>query len=336
MPIRDVLAKLVERTDLTEREMESCMDEVVSGQVAPSQVGSFLSLLKVKGETAAELTGAAKSLRRHMIRVTLDHDVVLDTCGTGGDQSGSFNVSTISAFVLAAGGVKVAKHGNRAASSKCGSADLLELLGARIDLSPERVKACIERTNLGFLFAPSFHPVLKNVAGVRKELPFRTIFNCIGPLANPACANYQTVGVPSRSLLPRMADSIASLGVRAAMVFHNSLGLDELFLSDNHVFTVDNGSVIESLLTPQDVGLKQGSPEQIRCEDAAQNKQIALDVFNGKAGVPFDTVILNAAAGFVTTKQCRDFREAVDLARSILSGGRARQKLNEFIEFTNA
>ncbi len=336
MSIRESLQKLIGKMGLAEEEMESCVDEIMSGTASGAQIAAFITLLKVKGETAEELTGAARSLRKHMIKVKLGYDVILDTCGTGGDQSGSFNVSTLSAVILAAGGVKVAKHGNRAASSKCGSADLLELLGAKIDLPAERVKASIDKTNLGFLFAPSFHPALKNVVSVRKELPFRTIFNCIGPLANPACSNYQVLGVPNRQLLPVMAKALSSLGSKAAMVFNNSSGLDELFLSDNYVYSLSNGSASEYMLKPEDVGLKKASIDEIRCKDPSENKEVALSLFKGKSGPCLDTLLLNSAAGFVITGRCKGFIEGISYSRSVIESGQAYRKLNEFIEFTNA
>ncbi|MDP2743780.1 MAG: anthranilate phosphoribosyltransferase, partial [Dehalococcoidia bacterium] len=249
--IREAISKLVEHHDLTQQETESVMGQVMAGEATPSQIGAFLTALRMKGETPAEIAGGALAMRAHSLRVyTHLKDLLVDTCGTGGDSQGTFNISTVVALVVAGAGLPVAKHGNRSVSSRCGSADLLEALGARIDLGPEDVSRCINEVGFGFLFAQRLHPAMKNVAGPRKELGIRTIFNLLGPLTNPAAAPTQLMGVYSDALTETMAQVLRLLGTQRAMVVHSSDGLDELSLSTNKITRLVGAEITTFSLTP--------------------------------------------------------------------------------------
>jgi anthranilate phosphoribosyltransferase len=316
--------------------MEAAMEEIMAGEATSAQIGSLLTALKMKGETVEEITGAATVMRRKALAVTVaDDGPLLDTCGTGGDGAGTFNISTTVAFVIAAAGVRVAKHGNRSVSSSCGSADVLRELGAALDLTPEQVGRCIDRTGFGFLFAPSFHLAMKHAAGPRQEMGIRTIFNVLGPLTNPAGASCQLVGVYDPDLTEPIALALQGLGMRSAMVVHGMEGLDEISLSGpTRITRLRDGNVTTTIFDPSELGMQTGTIEDIKGGNAAENARHLLDVLEGHAGPRRDVTLLNAAAALVVAGRATDFSEGLAIAAEAIDSGRARQKLQEFVEFT--
>lgn len=334
--IRHCIAKLVERQNLTREEARSALLEILRGEATPSQIAAFVTALRVKGETVDETVGAALAMREHMIRVRVDAPVVLDTCGTGGDGKGSFNVSTVTAFVAAAAGVTVAKHGNRAASSRCGSADLLEALGVRLDPPRERVETCLQKLGIAFLMAPLYHPALKHAAAVRKEIGFRTLFNLLGPLCNPAGATHQAMGVPRREFVEFIARALGQLGTRRSFVFHSADGLDELSPgADSFVCETDGASLRSFTLAPEAAGLTR-TQQSIPGGTPQDNARIALAVLGGEKGPYRDAVLLNAAACLVVAGRTSDFRAAAAMAAEAIDSGRALKKLKDLVEMSNA
>jgi anthranilate phosphoribosyltransferase len=334
--VKEAISKATRGENLSRGEMEAAMEEIMAGEATSAQIGSLLTALKMKGETVDEITGAATVMRRKALAVSVaDDGPLLDTCGTGGDGAGTFNISTTVAFVIAAAGVRVAKHGNRSVSSSCGSADVLRELGAALDLTPEQVGRCIDRTGFGFLFAPSFHLAMKHAAGPRQEMGIRTIFNVLGPLTNPAGASCQLVGVYDPDLTEPIALALHGLGMRSAMVVHGMDGLDEISLSGPTKIThLRDGNVSTTLFDPSEVGMQSGSLDDIKGGNAAENARHLLDVLEGHAGPRRDVTLLNAAAALVVAGRAHDFSEGLALAAEAIDSGRARQKLQEFVEFT--
>ncbi len=333
--IADALRRLVDRESLTRTEMATTMEEVADGKVTPAQLGALLLGLRLKGETAEELTGAAQVMRSRLHRVKVDQKVFIDTCGTGGDGANTFNLSTAAAFVVAAAGVTVAKHGNRSVSSKCGSADVLEALGVRVTSDLGFAERCIEQLGIGFLFAPHHHPAFKAAAGVRRELGVRTMFNLLGPLSNPAGAQHQVIGVFASHWVPVVGEVLRSLGAVHTLVVHGS-GLDEISLSGpTRVCELKGGELREYSLTPEELGLPRCALEQLAGGDAAVNARILKDIFDGQRGPPRDAVLANAAAGLIVGEAVTDWREAVEKAAAAIDGGGAALKLEALVKLTS-
>ncbi len=334
--MRTYIEKLLDRVDLSQAEAEAAMDTIMSGQATPAQIGAFLIALRMKGETVDEIAGFARSMRRNARRVPLSSNgAIVDTCGTGGDRSGTFNISTAVAFVVAGAGRRVAKHGNRAVSSKSGSADVLEALGVNIALTPEQVGRCIEEVGIGFLFAPTFHPAMKHAIGPRRELGVRTVFNVLGPLTNPAFATHQLLGVYDPNLTEMMARVLAELGVKAAFVVHGAGGLDELSTTGvNRVTHLRDGEITTFDLAPEDVGLPRARPEDLRGGDASTNAAIIRAILSGEdRGPRRDVVLFNAAAALAA--ETGDFEVGLEEARVSLDSGAALTKLNALVQVSN-
>jgi len=346
MLITEAIKKVVEREDLTSEEAESVLDQIMTGQCTDAQIASLLTALRMKGETVEELTGFARVMRRKAAPVqprTLvsalggtEREALIDTCGTGGDVSGSFNVSTATAFVVAGAGVRVAKHGNRSVSSQCGSADVVEALGVRIELQANRIARCIDEVGIGFLHAPLLHDAMKYVALARRQMGIRTIFNMLGPLTNPAGANTQVVGVYAANLTELLARVLGELGCTRALVVHGGDGLDELTITGESKITEwKNGESSTYFVVPEDFGLKRATLSDIRGGDANENSGIILEVLRGTRGARRDIVLLNAAAAFVASSRANDLGEGVQLAERSIDNGNALRKLEQLIEFTN-
>jgi len=335
--VKDAIRKITGGESLTKEEMEIAMEEIMAGEATSAQIGSLLTALKMKGETVAEITGAATVMRRKAVPVTVEDDgtPLLDTCGTGGDGAGTFNISTTVAFVLAGAGVRVAKHGNRSVSSCCGSADVLRELGAELEQAPEAVGRCITETGFGFLFAPMFHLAMKHAAGPRQEMGIRTLFNVLGPLTNPAGASCQLLGVYHGDLTEPIAWALHGLGIDSAMVVHGMDGLDEVSLSGpTKISRLKDGNVATSLFDPLELGMKAYSLEEIKGGNAADNARHLLDVLDGNLGPRRDVALINAAAALVVAGRAEDFSDGFSVAAESVDSGRARQKLREFLEFT--
>ncbi len=335
--IREAIDAIVNQgRDLSEEEAAAAMREIMSGEATPAQIGAFLIALRLKGETVEEITGMARVMREHALRVEVEGALV-DTCGTGGDAQGTFNVSTAAAFVAAGAGARVAKHGNRAMSSACGSADVLEALGAKIDLPPEGVARCIREAGFGFMFAQAFHPAMKHVAGPRREIGVRTVFNILGPLTNPAGAQAQVLGVARPELAPKMAAALQRLGSRRALVVHGHEGLDEISLSGpSTIHEVQGGESRQYTVSPEEVGLTSAPLEAIRGGSAQENAAALRAILNGQQGPLREIVLLNAAAALVAAEVAADLRDGVRLAGAAIDSGAARQRLEQFIDLTNS
>jgi len=334
--MKQYLQKLIDRQDLSQAEMLEAFDRIMAGEMTPAQIGALLVALRMKGETVEEIAGAAQSMRRHAVFVDPAGLPVIDTCGTGGDSLGTFNVSTTAAFVVAGAGVPVAKHGNRAVTSKCGSADVLAALGVAIEAPPEVVEQCIREARIGFLFAPRLHPAMKHAMGPRRELGVRTIFNMLGPLTNPAGAKSQLLGVFAPELTEPIAEVLRRLGSRRAFVVHGRDGMDEITtttatrvseLRDGRIRTyeIEPRQYIENLATIQD--LAGGDP--------AFNAGIVRRVLAGEPGPHRDIVALNAAAGIVAGGKAEDLREGLELARDSIDSGRAAAALEKLVAVSN-
>ena len=327
--IRDSLDALVRGCDLSLDGARGVMDRVMEGAATSAQIGALLAALRLKGETVDELTGMAMSMRDHALRVDLDVDAV-DTCGTGGDGSNTFNISTAAAFVVAGAGQPVAKHGGRAASSRCGSADVLEALGVTIALPPEGVKRCVEEGGIGFLFAPAFHPAMRNAAPARSELGIRTVFNILGPLANPARVRLQALGVGDAALAPAMAGVLQRLGHRHALVMAGAGGLDELGLDGvARCHEVSEEGIRELEIDPAALGLEPAPIEALRGGDASTNAAIVRGVLRGEPGPCRDVVLLNAAAALLASERAPDMATALEQAAASIDSGAAADRLED-------
>lgn len=334
--VRNALARIVAGNDLGRDEAEAVMGAVMSGEVTPVQLGALLAALHLKGETVDEIAGFASALRAHAVPVALGREAV-DTCGTGGDGKGTFNVSTVSALVCAAAGVAVAKHGNRAASSACGSADVLEALGVKIDLGPRGVARCVDEVGVGFMFAPRFHPAMRHAAPVRRELGIRTVFNVLGPLANPARVRRQLLGVATPHLGERMARALGALGAERALVVHGEEGLDEISPAGaTRVWELRDGALEEYRLRPADAGLEAVDVRGLAGGDVARNRAIALDVLAGGDGAARAAVLLNAGAALYVAGAVRSIRDGATRAREALDSGAARATLEKLVERSQA
>jgi anthranilate phosphoribosyltransferase len=325
----EAIAKLVKRQDLTEAEAASAFETIMRGDATPSQIAGFVIALRVKGETVDELTGFARTVRALATPIEVDGDL-LDTCGTGGDGLATFNISTLAAIIAAACGARVAKHGNRAASSLCGSADVLEQLGVKIDLPPEGVARCIEEAGIGFLFAPIFHPSFRFAAVPRRELGVRTVFNVLGPLCNPAGARYQALGVADGSLAGKMADVLQRVGVERAIVFHAGDGMDELSVSSPSLVIEIDGQRKEYQLDPAELGLVTAPVESMRGGGPEDNARLAREVLGGAAGPRRDVVLLNASAALRAAGLARDWKDGLGQAADAIDSGRAGEVLQRW------
>lgn len=327
MSIRQAIALLVERRDLTEEEAAAAMQELVDGAATPAQIGAFATALRMKGETAPELAGLVRVMRTALIPVEVGGDVV-DTAGTGGDGACTFNISTVAAIVAAGAGARVAKHGNRAASSACGSADLLEGLGVVIDLPPAAVAECVESIGIGFMYAPLFHPALRHAVGPRRELGIRTVFNLLGPLLNPARAQAQILGVSVPELAGTMAEVLRRTGSRHALVVHGEDGVDELSLSaPSVVHEVVGGAVRQYVITPEQFGLERAPREEFVSDSVAASADRAQAVLGGERGPSRDVVLLNAAGTLLVADIVPDFPTGIKAAEQSIDSGAAARRL---------
>ncbi|HLC61133.1 MAG TPA: anthranilate phosphoribosyltransferase [Candidatus Nanoarchaeia archaeon] len=333
--IQQAIIKLSEKKNLSEIETASAMEFIMEGKATNSQIKEFLLGLKSKGETIDEITACAKVMREKSFRIDPDVKHLVDTCGTGGDNSGTFNISTAAAFVAAGAGAAVAKHGNKSISSKCGSADVLKYLGVNIELEPKNVQDCIEKVGIGFLFAPKFHPAMKYAMDARKELGVRTIFNILGPLTNPAGAKSQLIGVFDSKLLPVMANVLKNLGSRHVMIV-NGNGLDEISISDKtDVFELKNGIIENYSINPSEFGFKLCTISDLKGDNPKDNAKIIIDVLNGLKGPKRDVVVLNAAAALLACGLAKDFEGGIALASRSIETGNAMEKLNKLIKFSS-
>lgn len=330
-----LIAKVATGTALTREEAASAFDTMMSGEATPSQMGALLMGLRVRGETVDEITGAVAAMREKMLKVKAPANAI-DVVGTGGDASGSYNISTCAAFIVAGAGIPVAKHGNRALSSRSGAADVLGALGVKVDLLPEEVAHCIAEAGIGFMFAPAHHPAMKNVGPTRVELGTRTIFNLLGPLSNPAGVRRQLVGVFSRHWIEPLAHVLKNLGSEAVWVVHGSDGLDEITTSGaTYVAALENGRVRTFELTPDAVGLTPAKPESLRGDDADANAKALRAVLENRDGPYRDVAMLNAAAALVVAGAASDIKHGMQLAGQALASGAARERLDRLVKVSN-
>jgi anthranilate phosphoribosyltransferase len=345
--IIEALRRVIDGRHLDRAESEEVMAGIMTGGATDAQIAAFLTALRMKGETVEELIGFARVIRSKAtpIRSSMDvtaalsgteREMLVDTCGTGGDASGTFNISTATAFVLAGGGVRVAKHGNRSVSSFCGSADVVEALGIRIDLSAEMVARCVDEVGIGFLYAPLLHDAMRYVMLARREMKIRTVFNLLGPLCNPAGATAQVLGVYSENLTETMAQVLFELGTRRAFVVHGADGLDEITITgESKISEVRDGAVLTYYVAPEDFGISRAPIQEIRGGDARQNASIIREILEGRPGTRRDVVLLNAAAGLVAGGRAKNLREGIEAARASIDSGAAAAKLEALIRFSD-
>ncbi len=335
--IREAIGKVVGGENLTEREMMAVMDEVMEGKATDAQIASFMTALRLKGETVQEVTGAARVMRQKATRIDARSSVIVDTCGTGGDGMNTFNISTTAAFVVAAAGITVAKHGNRAVSSGCGSADVLEALGVNIGVGPEIVEECVQQIGIGFLFAPRLHGAMKYAIGPRREIGIRTIFNMLGPLTNPAGATSQLIGVYDPSLTEMFAGVLKNLGTKRAFVVHGSDGLDEATVTgETRVSELKDGLITTYNINPIDSFGNVYTVEDLRGGDASVNAQITKDILSGKNGARRKITVLNAGLAIVAGEKADTVQEGIKLAEECIDSGAAIKKLQALIEMSNS
>lgn len=333
--IKEAIARLVEGQDLKREEARGAMEEIMRGLATPSQMAAYLTSLRCKGETVEEITASAEIMRLFATPIKPQSRPLIDTCGTGGDGKGTFNISTTAAFVVAAGGMRVAKHGNRSISSNSGSADLLEALGVNINLTKEEVEESIDRVGIGFLFAPSLHPAMAHVMQTRKEMGIRTLFNLLGPLTNPASCEFQVIGVYEKQWVKPIAHALKDLGAKGALVFHGASGLDELSTTgENTVAYIKRDSLEEFSLRPEDVDLPQATLHEIQGGSPEENRELTREILSGREGPPLDIVLLNAAAAFLAGEKVSSLKEGICLSREVVAKGQALEKLDSLIAFT--
>jgi len=334
--IKDAIASLVTGKSLSMDQAESAMTEIMNGEVTPAQFGAFVTALRIKGETSEEIAGMAKVMRAKAIPVHTD-GVVVDTCGTGGDNLSTFNISTAAAFVVAGAGLKVAKHGNRAMSSHCGSADVLEALGVRIDLKAEQVENCLREVGIGFMFAPSFHPAMNYAGPPRREIGIRTVFNILGPLTNPANAQAQVLGVAESSLTEKMAVVLRTLGCHHALVVHGEDGLDEITITGkSQVCELEGDRIKMYSVSPEDFGFSRASLDNIKGSTPSENAESVRRILSGATGPHRDVVLMNAAAAIVAGDKARNLQEGATLAAHAIDSGRALEKLDQLMKFSQS
>ena len=332
--IKEAIGSLVSGHSLTTEEAASVMEEIMSGEVTPAQFGAFVTALKLKGETVDEITGFAKTMRAKAIRV-MTADPVIDIVGTGGDNSNTFNISTAAAFVAAGTGLKVAKHGNHAMSSHCGSADVLEALGVRIDLNAEQVQRCLGEVGIGFMFAPVFHPAMKYAAAPRREIGVPTVFNILGPLTNPAGVKAQVLGVADSSLVEKLALVLQSLGSHHVLVVHGKDGLDEITITgETQVCELKDDHIQSYSICPEDFGLPRASLGSLRGGTAEENAALLREILAGATGPQRDAVAMNAAVALLIGDRVKTLQQGMALAKEAIDSGRALEKLEQLIEFS--
>lgn len=333
--IQEAISKLVQKQNLAQNEAEQVMNEIMEGKATDAQIAAFLIALRLKGETIDEITACVRVMRKKAQTIKPDVKFLVDTCGTGGDNSNTFNISTAAALVVSGAGVAVAKHGNKSVSSKCGSADVLEELGVNIELQPLQVEKCIEEIGIGFMFAPVFHPAMKYALNCRKEIAVRTIFNILGPLTNPANAKSQLIGVFDENLLVNIAEVLKNLGSKHAIAV-NGGGLDEISISNKtKVCELRNNDINTYYLNPGDFGFKLSSLNEVKGGSPKENARIILDILNGANGPKREIVLLNAAAALLVTDKVKDYKDALELAAYSIDSGQALKKLKDLINFTN-
>ena len=334
--IREAIETVVSGASLSMEDAAHVMNEIMSGEATPAQFGAFVTALRLKGETVDEIAGMARVMREHSLHVEVDGALV-DTCGTGGDGSGTFNISTAAAFVAAGAGAKVAKHGNRAMSGASGSADVLEALGAKIDLNPESVSRCINETGFGFMFAQGFHPSMRFAAGPRREIGIRTVFNILGPLTNPAGAGAQVIGVADASMAVKMAAALGRLGSRRALVVHGNDGLDEITIADStSVWELKDGSVSEYEIKPEELGMSRAPLTKIQASDADASAGIIHSILGGEEGAARDVVLLNSAAALLAGGLADTLRKGIDAAAQSIDGGSAKERMEAFVALSQS
>ena len=333
--IKEATAKLIDKKDLTYKEANEVIDEIMSGKTSEVQTAAFLAALSTKGETIEEITACASAMRNHALPLQHRMDF-LEIVGTGGDQAMSFNISTTSAIVIASGGVKIAKHGNRAASSKSGAADCLEALGVNIELEPEKCVKLLEEIGICFLFAQKYHTSMRYVGPVRKELGMRTVFNLLGPLTNPASANMQVMGVYAQELVEPMARVLSGLGVKRGMIVYGQDKLDEISVSaPTTICEFSDGTYQTYTIEPEDFGMQRAAKEELVGGTPLENARITTEILDGKKGAKRDAVLLNAGAGLYIGGKAATLKEGVELAAELIDSGAAKKKLEEFIEQSN-
>jgi anthranilate phosphoribosyltransferase len=333
--LKDYLAHLLEGQHFSREQAEQAMGIIMSGQASQAQIGSFLTALRLKGISGSEITGFAAAMRQHSLRIECTRQDLLDTCGTGGDGKGTFNISTTTAFVVAGAGLAIAKHGNRGISSSCGSADVLTALGIKVDLTPQSVKQSIDQIGIGFLYAPVFHQAMKYAAKPRQELGFRTVFNLLGPLTNPAGAERQLIGVYEKEIAVKVAEALVGLGVQRAMVVHSFDGLDEISTSaPTQVVEVQNGELKTYVIHPQELGFSLCDQRAYRGGTPNDNALLLRGVLQGEPGPKRDVVLLNAAAALVVGGKAENLAEGLSVAAASLDSGAAYAKLTELCKLT--
>jgi anthranilate phosphoribosyltransferase len=330
--IKEAIGALVNGKDLTRNEAAQVMEEIMEGRATQAQLGAFLTGLSIKGETAEEIAGLASVMRAKAIQVRVDGPL-LDIVGTGGDGLNTFNISTAAALVAAGAGLKVAKHGNRASTSKCGSADVLEKLGVKIDLSAEQVQRCIQAAGIGFMFAPAFHPAMKFAAGPRREIGIRSVFNILGPLTNPARAEYQVIGVPSVKLAEKIVPALIQLETKHSLVVHGVNGMDEITNTDDSlIWEIQNGQLLSlRRVSPEDFGLDKADADSIRGGTPDENAEIIRQILSGTPGPKRDIVVLNAAASLLAGERVNSLKQGVIIAQETIDSGRAAEALRRLI-----
>src|SRR5215207_4785490 len=337
--IKNAIRTVVDGGSLNAEQSAAAMDQIMTGAVTPAQIGAFLTALRMRGETIEEIAGFASAMRRHALHVEVGpgDGFVVDTCGTGGDASGTFNISTTAAFVIAGAGVRVAKHGNRSVTSKCGSADLLEGLGVAIELSPSAVARCVNEGGIGFMCAPAVRPAMRFVGPTRREIGIRTVFNILGPLTNPAGARHQLIGVGHPEIAQKLASASARLGSARAVLVHAEEGLDELGLSGPSTVTeydAKAGDVRSYRISPTDVGLGASAPGALAGGDVAENTRITLAILSGELGPHRDVTLMNAGAGIYAAEAAATIAEGVAVAKSVIDSGRAMERLERLVAMT--
>lgn len=336
--LKKYIKKITERLDLTQEEMNEAMQIIMSGQTNDIQISSFITGLKMKGETSDEIAAAARVMKEKAIKIKVDSDIILDTCGTGGDGLNTFNISTASAIVCAAAEIKVAKHGNRALTSRCGSADILKAAGINIEAPPEKVKKSIEEINIGFIFAPNYHPAMKHAMPARKEIGIRTIFNLLGPIVNPANNTHHLMGVSNNELVDKISEVFLKLGLKRGLVVCGNDCLDEIALSGKtKVAEIKDGGIKKYEIQASEFIKKEYPIERIKGGAPEENAQILKDIFSGKEKEAYySSVVLNAGFAIYMCDKAKNAKEGIKIASDIISTGKAAKKLQEFIEFSNS
>jgi anthranilate phosphoribosyltransferase len=335
MNVENILGKLKNKEDLDNSESKEVMKLIIEGNLSDEQIGEILIALQDKGVSVTELSAFVEIIKTFAVRINPDVELLVDTCGTGGDKSSTFNVSTVTAFVLAGCGVAVAKHGNRSVSSECGSADVLEKLGINIELSPENTEKCIEKIGIGFMFAPLYHPAFKNVAPIRKKLGVRTVFNILGPLLNPASPKAQVIGVYDPALTELFAQTLEKSGMKNAMIVHGN-GLDEITLcGETKITQLKDGNIKTFNLNPAKLGFKECAENDLKGKGVEENAKIFLGILNGDKSAKRDVVLLNAAAGLIVAEKAENFEDGIKMAAEAIDNDNALKKFEELKRMSN-